>query len=1017
MAITRTLRSPDGRSLVLDAERYAVQRSEIEGLPPIRAAERALPLDDGGVMEDLWAEPRTVTIVSRLLGASHDGLLARAGALNALLRLNGRRVRTEAWEYEESAVSGTAALLHCFPVGVVQETKQGFSREVGVQLRATDPFWYATEEESVDLAFAQTLTTRHIVARVDGEWTALGPPVSVTAVGGSARPEGIVKLSDGKILVFGIFANWDNQAALDYIAYWDPETEAWGTLGTPSVASGYVEGATVGPDGTLHIVGTFTDFAGVAAADHYAYWTGSAWAARGTGPGSTARGVAVDPATGDIYVGGDFGVSYWTGAAWSAVGTCPVTAVFAVLFGPDGTLYAAGSDGSGARLASWDGSTWTTLATSATGYFYSMAITNSGQVYVAGSYGATVDGESLGRGIVAWNGYAMEGLDGGLEHAGGAAVYEVAVYEDRVYVVGTFDEAGSLDIVAGVAWWNGFTWNPVGAEILDSIPAAIISTIFADRDSGDLYIGYDGTGDLTTAAATTVSNAGSADVHPVFTVTGPGTLQSIANVRSGQEILFDLWVNEGETVTIDTRPGRRSVVSDWRGRLEALPGGDDAGFVLWPGENLITAYMTDTDTSTSLACAFTPRSWTFEEAVRDLVHGVARADTAAVFGPTWGVFARGGTWYARSRVDPNDVEATVAGGWREEEAGGLTLIGAGTNLFFDPVAGKGDLTYWASSSSSVVTYQSAGGLFEDTCLKTVRGGTDSYAQVVPRIIDISALGAEEVTFSAYLQNIDVPTGSGTLIRLMFRWEGGANPDANEPGGFVNYGVIPEPGAWQRYSHTATIDYADRTDCRVYIQMYNTAITDGQGFLIDGVQVTEGAAAVPFFYGGTEGAVWYGRVHASTSTIATGGTCSLSNPLSVNAGAVGMWWRPAADESGGTRYLFSEGNIEAYFDAVTGDLLLAAGVNRVAIEDLIFAADTEQFLVFVWAASRMEIYIDGESAASGTSYTASNAGATLYIGTDSAGANPCNGTLRQVFATTRALTDAEVLAIYNEGSVA
>jgi hypothetical protein len=1010
MAITRTLYGPDGRSLSLDAAKYNVTRSALEGHPPVRHIERAIPLGDGAVMEDLFADPVTITITAKLLASTRDGLTARHAAINSLLRLNRRRARAEYWRYVETSYSGNAAELRCYPAGKLSQPREGFNQEIGLQLRATDPFWYAQSEEEIDIAFTQTLTTRHIVGKVDGEWTELGPPAAgVTASGGGSVVEDLFyDAATNRLYVVGDFTNWDGTAANDYFVYYDFDTEAWATLGTPSVGSIYPVTVYVSPDGEIHVGGSFTNFAGVAAADNYAYWDGSAWAARGTGPGGTVQAIAMEPDSGTIYVGGSFsgtGCKYWSGSAWTNAGSSGMT-IRAMAFAPDGTLYAVGTSSSYAVLKSYDGSTWTTLATADTlsSFAFDMVLLDDGRIIVVGSNLDPVDGENLyptGDGVFLWNGYAAYGLDTGLIYGPGNGQAEQVARDDdgTVYVVGYFDEAGGLDTIGGYARWNGFTWAHVPIGLPAALASGLVSAV--EANNGNVYFGLNTAGDLTAAAATTVSNRGSADVSPVFVIEGPATLQSIANATSGQEMLFNLYVNEGETVTIDTRPGRRSVVSDWRGRLEALPGGDDDGFVLRPGDNLITAYAEDTTSDTAITCKFTPRWYSWTEAVRNLVHEVADDDLAAVFGPVWDIFSRGGTYYARSRISPNDREATVAGGWREEDdAAGLTLIRAATNLVTNPNF-ETDTTGWGTAGSNTIERTAARSLYGSYALKC------TYADVNTLVFYTATLTVADYVFSAWVWvpntwdggNIYISAGglSGSTDVVLAQWSTG------DP-----------TGAWTYVATRITPDAGDLTG-GIWIR-FSSAPTAGRHIYVDGALLINAAYPIPSFDGDTPGATWSGTAHNSTSSIATGGSCSLTNPLSVSAGAVGIWYTPAADQDGPTRYLFSEGSIEAYFNAADNKFYLTDGTNTISTAAQTFSADEEIFLAFVWASSRLEIYVDGASAASGTSFTAPTIGATLYIGTDSLSANQCDGALRQWFATTRALSDDEVAAIYAEDVV-
>jgi hypothetical protein len=88
----------------------------------------------------------------------------------------------------------------------------------------------------------------------------------------------------------------------------------------------------------------------------------------------------------------------------------------------------------------------------------------------------------------------------------------------------------------------------------------------------------------------------------VFTVTGPGTLSWIENVTTGKTMIFNCYLNAGETATIT--PKLATFTSDWRGDLlpyaVLLPQSDFGDFALAPapiapaGVNSIAVMMTGT---------------------------------------------------------------------------------------------------------------------------------------------------------------------------------------------------------------------------------------------------------------------------------------------------------------------------------------------------------------------------------------------------------------------------------------
>lgn len=61
-------------------------------------------------------------------------------------------------------------------------------------------------------------------------------------------------------------------------------------------------------------------------------------------------------------------------------------------------------------------------------------------------------------------------------------------------------------------------------------------------------------------ASTTVNNGGDTVAWPVWTVTGPGSGLTIRNLTTGQQLTVAAALTAGEVLTVDTRPGAKSVI-------------------------------------------------------------------------------------------------------------------------------------------------------------------------------------------------------------------------------------------------------------------------------------------------------------------------------------------------------------------------------------------------------------------------------------------------------------------------
>jgi phage-related protein len=96
------------------------------------------------------------------------------------------------------------------------------------------------------------------------------------------------------------------------------------------------------------------------------------------------------------------------------------------------------------------------------------------------------------------------------------------------------------------------------------------------------------------AVDTTVTNDGSVETWPVWTLDGPGSVIKLRNLTTGQDIyLPSLTLESGQTLTIDTRPGVKSVrINDDNAYPEL-----DTTSTLWPlarGGNAISLEMSGT---------------------------------------------------------------------------------------------------------------------------------------------------------------------------------------------------------------------------------------------------------------------------------------------------------------------------------------------------------------------------------------------------------------------------------------
>lgn len=111
------------------------------------------------------------------------------------------------------------------------------------------------------------------------------------------------------------------------------------------------------------------------------------------------------------------------------------------------------------------------------------------------------------------------------------------------------------------------------------------------------------------------TNNSTANTYPVFTATGPGRIYQLVNYTTRQFIRFDIDLQDGETVVLDLRPGKKTFISTFRGNVIStiLSGSDVEDFYLAPGENNISILIDDASATASLT--WDERHWSIDGVV------------------------------------------------------------------------------------------------------------------------------------------------------------------------------------------------------------------------------------------------------------------------------------------------------------------------------------------------------------------------------------------------------------------
>jgi hypothetical protein len=180
-------------------------------------------------------------------------------------------------------------------------------------------------------------------------------------------------------------------------------------------------------------------------------------------------------------------------------------------------------------------------------------------------------------------------------------VWGIIRYGDLLFVSGTFSALVGLANANRIAIWNGSSWSAADITLPGS-PAIVVADT---NNAEDLFLLYSTTGTATSSGLTTVTNNGTAIAYPVITLTGPSSascvLQWLENQSTGQVQYYNLTIQAGETVTIDLRPDKDKVTSNWRGQIYDNPLSNSDELYLLPGANTIAAFISGTTTGVTVS--------------------------------------------------------------------------------------------------------------------------------------------------------------------------------------------------------------------------------------------------------------------------------------------------------------------------------------------------------------------------------------------------------------------------------
>jgi len=619
-----------GRVRPLTDYYFEIARMDGTGMPPQELGLQEYAILPGGEMTSVREGSLAFTLTGAItdtVGIGFDDLADVHAAREALIAL----FRPNAYPY----VDGDPQPVRFRYTGAATEKELAAHYEAGLELRingrfpcwervafrfiADDPFWKEIGNEAAVLDVEDSATWRYIAGRLrsTGQWDDLGLTANPTTGGWVTA---MLYASDGYLYIGGPFTGWDGVAGRDYVARYNPQTDTWETVGGNgdfATVGGGIAVLIEGPDGTIYAGGNFTNVAGDANADYIAQWDGANWSAVSGGGTGIVRDLAFD-ADGLLWIVGSFtnwngianadGVVTWDGSAYAApdVGVSGGGIVYEVAVAPNGDVYVVGSFTSMGGVALTDiarrhGSSWNAVADdSLTGQTYAIEIGSDGGIYMGGSF-TNASGEANADRVAKTRGAIWEPLGTGANDI----VYRLGLAPDGVlYAAGAFTTIGGISVPEQTARWNGSSW--VGLDI--SLPAGIIyleEFEFGPPDpvitrNYDVYLGLDATGAGNLAGTVDVSNDGTAEAFPIFTIERSGgtsaKLIQIRNETLGLELLFDYDLQDGETLTIDLAPENKTVVSSFAGEVPGavLPNSDFGTWRLNPGTNQVTCFVDNT---------------------------------------------------------------------------------------------------------------------------------------------------------------------------------------------------------------------------------------------------------------------------------------------------------------------------------------------------------------------------------------------------------------------------------------
>ncbi len=585
------------------------------GMMPLENTAQSFALTDGAEYQHTRAKERPFTLTAYVGGTTQrDYHITRRTILNALkIDVVDPQQPLRLWYVGGEGTIAIDAVLDAGMEGQQKISQTGFGETAAIRFIAYDPYWHATTDEGTTLAARQTLGTSNYILKRDpiAGWGTLGA-AGVTTTG---KINALAIGTDGVVYLGGSFGAVGG-TTYKHTGQYNPTVNLFGTLINGS-ANSFVNALVVNPQGSIFMGGSFTTLGGTLG-PYIGFYCGS-FGTIGSITGGPAFGVycLAFNQTGTLFYGGDFvlangtnahNLGLWNGAA---IGTLKGQAggtvdgnTYALAVGLDNVLYFGGNTGAAGgtnvfSVAKWNGA-FGSMGSGVDNTLQGMAVLPNGQIGLAGQFAYA--GSQKSNAVAMWNGVQYQPMGSGLDTTVNA--FGMLPFSDgRVLCYGAFTKSGALTFPDTQTIWNGYAFLPLDVNIqtVTSINAAALG-----KDN-TLYIAGDFIGTAKAASVATLINTGMADAYPIIKMrlaatTGTCRIYQTQNNSIGASVYFNLTIQAGEELVLDTTPGARSFRSSFQGNVfgKITPGSNLSSLRMQPGTNYISFFADNDSLTTSI---------------------------------------------------------------------------------------------------------------------------------------------------------------------------------------------------------------------------------------------------------------------------------------------------------------------------------------------------------------------------------------------------------------------------------